>query len=649
MMLLLDVGICGLSALQRAQSAIPQHINFSPNAPLTSDATVGYVVGAFFTEPPVDITYTLTDDQNSNLEVVGNEIRVGGDLGVGTYTLTVIASNETGWSQTITQTLSVEEPIPSWVPRDHLGAPVPFVLDAENNRGWYNETVYSSETDFLTTPGVSGIRTSGVRTFGPYDIPGAANEFPGVADLSATTALTAVGSGSSIASVGGELELTSGGSGARWRFNLPLLRKAYRWRLKGRRGTNTSGQLAPASALNLGMTGGIYIGANFNSVMGEQSVIVPSASSGQRYAGVYQANSTTGTSYFDDVVLTEVKPFAQFNQAEGTIVIEGIADSSGTDQVLFELSNTLTGQSGDRDYIRFTRSASTGQISGSVFAFQTNVWAEGANMATVANGAPIRIAIAWKDAVFTACVNGSAPFVKTGATQIESYAIMRFAGNLAGNAWSGFRKGCYIPQQQPNWWLQHASTHFDASDIWAEGDSYTAGANGVSLSGAVRSDSGRTVINTAVGGSTLVQVRDRLLSSPSIKGKPLIIWDGSANSYTSVAYTCGLIDDIIEWHGDAAKIIFVPSVSVGPSSNGIKTSYTSDMETIRDYIAASGVHSFDPTPLMNALAAGSAQDLKDISAGVVCQSLLQDTVHLTNAAMAAVADEVVALIVANGL
>jgi hypothetical protein len=648
MMLSFDLSICALSSGGTA----PFRIRFVAHAPLTTNLPVGFVIGVLSTEPPGDIAYTLTDDDNSNLELVGNEIRVGGALAVGRYRLAITAASGSVWSQTFLQEIEIEDAIPGWVPRDHLGAAVALVLDAQNDRGWYGDAAFSSEASLLAGPGVSGAAVSGVRTFGPHDIPGAANEFPGAADMSALGGIGVTASPAAVAIVNGELELTTTGiAGQGWRIALPVAKKAYRWRLRGRRGSATSGNIAPTSALNAGMTGGTYSrNTVFGAVMSDLSVVIPGSSNAgsPRYAGARQQNGAAGTYYFDDAVLTEVKPFSLYNQAEGTIVVEGVADAAGADQVLFEVANTLTGQSGDRDHIRVTRAAATGEISVSLLSNQVTFWSQ--SLGAVADSAPIRIALSWKESGVVACLNGSPRHEKPNVgSPVESHAVMRFGGSVTGQAWSGFRKGYYIPRLQPNWWIQHASTGFADTDVWTEGDSYTNGAHGVSLSGALRTASGRVVINSAVGGSTLADILARLQGEPNARGRTLVIWDGSANGHASVANTCNLIDRIIAWHGTPSRIVYVPSVAVGPSADGIKTSYTGEMEAIRDHIANTGIHTFDPVPLINALAAGSAQDLKDISAGVVCQSLLLDAVHLTQAAMTAVAEDVEAMIVAGDL
>lgn len=116
--------------------------------------------------------------------------------------------------------------IPSWVPVDQSGNAAPLVVDAQNNRGWYSGNAYATEAEFLAATGVSGVLASGIRTFGPYGVPGAPNDFPGTPNLSTLTGLTAVGG--SIANVGSELEVTVSAATQGFRFNMPLGRKAYR-------------------------------------------------------------------------------------------------------------------------------------------------------------------------------------------------------------------------------------------------------------------------------------------------------------------------------------------------------------------------------------------------------------------------------------
>lgn len=77
------------------------------------------------------LSFTLTDDQNANLEIVGNEIRVDGVLAPGTYTLNFTVDDGSGRSQTFTQQINIHGALNETVPMvDQAG--IAFVDTAGN-------------------------------------------------------------------------------------------------------------------------------------------------------------------------------------------------------------------------------------------------------------------------------------------------------------------------------------------------------------------------------------------------------------------------------------------------------------------------------------------------------------------------------------
>lgn len=71
-----------------------------------------------------------------------------------------------------------------------------------------------------------------------------------------------------------------------------------------------------------------------------------------------------------------------------------------------------------------------------------------------------------------------------------------------------------------------------AQEIWTEGDSYMAGAYGISLTAELkRLMPRRSVTNTALGGSSIQEARDRMITpaNASLAGRVTIFWDGSPN------------------------------------------------------------------------------------------------------------------------
>lgn len=79
--------------------------------------------------------------------------------------------------------------------------------------------------------------------------------------------------------------------------------------------------------------------------------------------------------------------------------------------------------------------------------------------------------------------------------------------------------------------LQFYASRRIAGRIWAEGDSYVGGAGGASLAISLRA-LGHTVIVAGVGGSTMAEVRDRLIADAALARQcTVVVWDGSQNGY----------------------------------------------------------------------------------------------------------------------
>lgn len=83
--------------------------------------------------------------------------------------------------------------------------------------------------------------------------------------------------------------------------------------------------------------------------------------------------------------------------------------------------------------------------------------------------------------------------------------------------------------------LQFYSSQHITNRLWVEGDSYAQVTGGAGLSLSLR-NLGYVVIVTAVGGSSMAGIRDRILADASlIRQCTLVVWDGSADGYTTLA------------------------------------------------------------------------------------------------------------------
>lgn len=189
---------------------------------------------------------------------------------------------------------------------------------------------------------------------------------------------------------------------------------------------------------------------------------------------------------------------------------------------------------------------------------------------------------------------------------------------------------------QPDAYLQWVSSRSVSNAVRVEGDSYPAGSGqNNALNVKFRDATGRVVISTAVGGSTLAQERDRILAAPYLLGMTTIIWDGSANGYGSVAAELAIYDQIIAAVG-LNKLLVIPSIDFGPSTSSTPSAYSIDRDLTAAGLVLRGVQTLDAKTILANLNNGSAGDLQDVSAGVVPRSLLVDGVHLLSTPMAAV-------------
>lgn len=200
----------------------------------------------------------------------------------------------------------------------------------------------------------------------------------------------------------------------------------------------------------------------------------------------------------------------------------------------------------------------------------------------------------------------------------------------------------------PDSWLQRASSLASPNPIHVGGDSYAAGGAGSALQNSLRTATGRVVINTGLGGSTLAAVLERILAAPYLIGMTTVIWDGSANGYGTVMGELAIYDQIIQVCG-RNKLLIIPSIDFGPSTSSTPSAYALDRMATRDGLRARGVAVLDAQAILAPLNDGSAGDLQDVSAGVVPRSCLADGVHLAVTPMNAVATSAASLLVARSL
>lgn len=544
--------------------------------------------------------------------------------------------------------------VPSWVLRGADAAPAVLDYSPTDGRYWHRGASYATRTAWLVA--IGGAATGDVLNIGPYR-PGGANLVTNGDFTSDVAGWSAVGTGAAVAWAAGELQLTAGGSlNCATQLIAGSEGEAYELTATARRGTTTNSLIVGAgTGSNLG--NGVSSANISTTAPTLKSILYQGAS---KYVGLRNTSgSGTGTALMDGVSVREVVPFAGFTTAGSTLYVAFVAPTSqAATQVVISLDVATLGENtNERDRIRIERTA-----AGNVRLLVTHNLTEAftVDFGAVADGSENHVCIGWTKAGgalgMTASLNGATPATKSIATGVPGVAVLRIGRSPTGETWAGaVSRVSYFAGRAPDDWVKWAASGFSATAIFADGDSYMAGANSVVLASDLQTLLARTVATSAVGGSTMTQIRDRILTRPWVKGRTLVVWDGSANSYGTVSAYLTLIDEIIAFHGTPGRIVFIPAVSPNGSNALVASTdaYTLDMQSIRDGLASRGVRTFDPTPLINAVASGAANDASAILYGLVAYSCLGDAadpkVHLTQAAMDTIRDQIASVISTNAL
>lgn len=589
--------------------------------------------GMFSGEAPITYAYQWL---RGGVPIIGatslTYVQTSQDVGP-QITFRVTATNAGGSTAAVSPGFGV----PAWVPSTQSGVPATVAFNYGTDKGWYNGLTYPDEASFLTA--VGGVKSGNVRTIGPYVQSGQTNLVPN----STFDTVAGIGvSNATVASVSGELEMTSAGSvaNAYQKINGDSRQKAFRYRSKGRRGTSV-GNITLAASQTTGLTSA-QVGLQVFGASDATNEMLFAGGGQDMYVGYRnQSGVGSGAAYFDNPDVVEVKPFNGWVHAAATLLFTGVAPaSSATKKVALQLD-----ADGERDRVTAyldtdglikvehynnntaqRQQPSTGQpgLAGS-FTIAISMGANGLD-------------------VLRSSLNGSGPISNSSALVVTGAGRVRI-GQASGGLfpWDG-QNGimAVLPELSSPQYLQFLSSRSISNRIWTEGDSYMAGAYGVIFNQKLRIATGRVVINSAVGGAPIADIQARIETYKALiaQGFTVVIWNGSADGNYNVAQNNAFVDAVVAAVGKQ-RLVILPSVNCGPSADGVVSSQTLALEAHRDYIASQGIVTFDPVPVINALATSpTVQDSRDISARVVCQSLLYDQtngqVHLGDAAMNAI-------------
>ncbi|MDQ0509757.1 hypothetical protein [Ancylobacter amanitiformis] len=172
-------------------------------------------------------------------------------------------------------------------------------------------------------------------------------------------------------------------------------------------------------------------------------------------------------------------------------------------------------------------------------------------------------------------------------------------------------------------------------DCWVDGDSYGGGAGNPEVGfGRSLALLGWTPYMTAVGGSTLEQIKTRMLAAPAFaKALPTLWWDGDNNSYdATTANDVARHQAIITALGHTNYLI-IPTAKREGQAALAQTAVTALTAAL---LAANPGKVLPPMPYLLSLGNGTT-DNTAVANGNVPPSALADGVHLTSPAMSGIA------------
>jgi hypothetical protein len=514
--------------------------------------------------------------------------------------------------------------VPAWVPLDATGAPAIFVLDAANDRGWFNGVAYATEAALLAA--IGGSKSGITRTVGPYVAPDAP-ELLVNGDLSDGVTGWSSPNGGLVSVVSGELVLdgNSGSSPRALHSVLTTLGKAFRLSATYRRGTAVNNvAVSPGSSTGTPAGNGLTSATSTAPVSASNTFGAEAATS---YVNLLiGANPAVGTAIGDDFSVKEATPFAGFNYlgvsgeiefttppavAAAKVVLQ-IDDNGARNRVRTEIGTDL--------HLRVIDT-----LGGSAAA--------SLDLGAVAVSEAHKVEFTSATHRYAARLDAN-PSVNDVTGVAPGLSVFRVGRSNTGETWDGAisKVTLFASERIP-------------SDVWyGEGDSYMAlaGVGGVSLSLALGTASS-PIFTTALGGTDLSSQVARWQANPGLHRGILLHWDGDANGYGTIAEDMAKYATMVAGH---SRFIIIPPCRRANNASDKNTATT----VLQNAIAAAyPANYYDAQAKLASLSDGSAGDLAAVAAGNIPPSCLQgDLTHLTSVAKAAIATDLIALKASKG-
>jgi hypothetical protein len=251
--------------------------------------------------------------------------------------------------------------------------------------------------------------------------------------------------------------------------------------------------------------------------------------------------------------------------------------------------------------------------------------AEASQKGTLPAGTQVQVPICFKEGAYcqVALPDGDTGFVAGGFLAVDGATLL----SIEQERWAAIWAKSAAPR---------VSNVIVSPDIRLEGDSYMGGACTLRIADYLKATTGRRVEVTAVGGSEMSGIRDRILSREfrPYLGMVTVVWDGSPNGMGSAtAYADTLGEGIAALGHD--QFVVIPAATVPGRDGGAGNTRAAD-EIFAEFAARWPDNLYD-----------WREDLPN-SGGVVDPSQMCDAVHLNEQGLRAVAKGVARFIRSKG-
>lgn len=427
-------------------------------------------------------------------------------------------------------------------------------MDLVNNKFRFDNIEYKTRAEFLTA--IEGSEAGGVITIGPTINAGAPElVLNGTFDTNLNNWTSGLNGASTAAIVAAAARIVSdatvgaNGVGTGGAINQQVNLTPNQLFVFNGISTGGTTQLR----LSVAAFGGNYAQISMTANQQIKQSITPYASPNH----LSMSRTAAGTVNLDNISVKAGNMFKNFQQGGHTFVIKGKTGvMAAANQHILTLHNNF-----DRDLI--TVYWNTGNQLRVQYKWNNVVQAEHV-LGTVANNTEFTVRVGAKLNEFFAKLNNGAVFVDSLGTMPVLGRILLGNSISGAGLWTGEMHRLTIENGGGIAQFMQGSRY-----LHTDGDSFMGGAFSVVLPTTLQTLSGVPVFNTGVGGSTLAEVRDRLIAAPAdIKAATTIIWDGSENGFTTVNEYLNIMQQAIDALGHT-RFILLPPCSTYQGAAGV--------------------------------------------------------------------------------